>query len=248
MGEATTAFDLLRESAPVVSVGVLTSNLLCLGQEVALLERSAVKVVHIDVVDGCFCPSMTVGPPVVRAIRTPLLKDVHLMITEPLEKVADYVAAGADIVTIHPEACAHVHRVLQKLGSLTNVNDERRGIVRGIALNPGTPLEVIEPLLSEIELILLLAVNPGWGGQRFIPETNKRITRVQQMIASEGKDILLGVDGGINRENIGAVLATGVDLIVTGSAVFDGSNAGANAHYMMAAATAARSSAVARLS
>ena len=100
---------------PTVSVGVVTANLLSLGSEIALLERSGVKVAHVDVMDGCFCPMMTVGPPFIKAIKTSLLKDVHLMIEEPLEKVAEYVAAGADIVTIHPEACSHVHRVLQKM-------------------------------------------------------------------------------------------------------------------------------------
>ena len=148
---------------------MITANLLSLGSEISLLERTGVKLAHVDVMDGCFCPMMTVGPPFIKAIKTSLLKDVHLMIEEPLEKVADYVAAGADIVTIHVEACSHVHRVLQKLGTLTNANDAERGIVRGVALNPGTPLEALEPLLDELEYILLLAVNPGWGGQKYIP-------------------------------------------------------------------------------
>jgi ribulose-phosphate 3-epimerase len=179
---------------------------------------------------------MTVGPVLIKAIKTPLLKDIHLMIAEPLEKVADYVTAGADIVTIHPEAGLHTHRVLQNLGTLANINEKNRGIIRGIALNPGTPLEVIEPLLGEVELILILAVNPGWGGQQFISGTMSRLARVRRMIAASGRDILLGVDGGITRENIGAVVATGVDLVVTGSAVFDGKTPEANARFMLAAA------------
>lgn len=239
MPEAT-VFDLVRRSSPVLSVGILTSNLLCLGDELLLLESAGVGIVHVDVMDGCFCPAMTVGPPLIRAIRTPLLKDIHLMITDPADKVADYVAAGADIVTIHPEACLHVHRVLQKMGTLANVNAKDRGIVRGIALNPGTPLEVIEPLLGEVELILLLAVNPGWGGQQLIPATMGRIARVQRLIVMAGRDILLGVDGGITKDNIGSVAATGVDVIVTGSAVFDGKNPASNARFMLAAAQAPR--------
>ena len=102
-------------------------------------------VAHVDVMDGCFCPMMTVGPPIVRAMKTPMVKDVHLMIDEPLSKVGDFVAAGADIVTVHVESSAHVHRVLQQLGTMANANDPARGIVRGIALNPGTPVEAIEP-------------------------------------------------------------------------------------------------------
>jgi ribulose-phosphate 3-epimerase len=231
-----TAFSLLRDATPAISVGVLTSNLLSLGDEVSLLEQVGVPLLHVDVMDGCFCPAMTVGPPIVKAIKTPLLKDVHLMITEPLEKVTDYVAAGADMVTIHPEACSHVHRVLQKLGTLTNANQKERGIVRGIALNPGTPLNVIEPLLDEVELILLLAVNPGWGGQQFLPMTAVRIARVKRIIASAGKDVLVGVDGGITKDNINAVAASGADVIVTGSAVFDGKTPEVNARFMLAAA------------
>jgi len=230
---AATGFQLLRESAPVVSVGILTADLLSLGSELALLERSGVTVVHVDVMDGCFCPMMTVGPPLVKALKTPLLKDVHLMIDEPLNKVADYVAAGADIITIHPEAGSHVHRVLQQMRIMKNANNPERGLVRGIGLNPGTPLEVLEPLLDEAELIMLLAVNPGWGGQRFIASTRGRVEKAKRMIAAAGREILLGVDGGITRDNIAEVASLGVDLVVTGSAVFDGKAAEANARFML---------------
>ncbi len=228
-------FELLRAAAPTVSVGIITANLLSLGSEISLLERTGAKLAHVDVMDGCFCPMMTVGPPFIKAIKTSLLKDVHLMIEEPLEKVGDYVAAGADIVTIHVEDCSHVHRVLQRLATLTNVNDAERGVVRGVALNPGTPLEALEPLLDEVEYILLLAVNPGWGGQKYIRATTERIARVRRMIAGSGRNIILGADGGITRENIAEVSATGVDLIVTGSAVFDGKAPEANARFMLEA-------------
>jgi ribulose-phosphate 3-epimerase len=232
---ASSAFDILRESSPGVSVGILTADLLSLGSELALLERSGVKVVHVDVMDGCFCPMMTVGPLLIKALKTPLLKDVHLMIDEPLNRVADYVAAGADIITIHPEACSHVHRVLQQMGTMKNANNPERGLVRGVGLNPGTPLDVVDPLLDELELILILAVNPGWGGQKFIPSTKRRVEKAKRMIADAGRKILLGVDGGITRENIAEVAALGVDLIVTGSAVFDGKAAEANARFMLEA-------------
>ena len=230
--------ELLRAATPTISVGVITANLLSLGSEISLLERMGVKLAHVDVMDGCFCPMMTVGPPFIKAIKTSLLKDTHLMIEEPLEKVADYVAAGADIITIHVEACSHVHRVLQKLATLTNANDAERGIVRGVALNPGTPVEALEPLLDELEYILLLAVNPGWGGQKYIPATAVRLARVQRMIADSGKNIILGVDGGITKENIAEVAVTGADLIVTGSAVFDGKTPEANARFMLEAVAA----------
>jgi len=235
------AFELLRAAAPTLSVGVVTANLLSLGSEISLLERTGAKLAHIDVMDGCFCPMMTVGPPFITAIKTSLLKDVHLMIDEPIEKVDEYVAAGADIVTIHPEACSHVHRVLQKLGSLTNANDPARGIIRGVALNPGTPLEVVDPLLEEMEMAVLLTVNPGWRGQKYSASTPRRIARLRRMIEDSGKDIILCVDGGITKENVAEVAATGADLIVAGSAVFDGKNAEANAPFMLEAiAKAAR--------
>ena len=226
---------LLRAAAPTVSIGVVTANLLSLGSEIELLERVGAKLAHVDVMDGCFCPMMTVGPPFIKAIKTSLLKDVHLMIQDPLEKVADYVAAGADMITIHPESCSQPHRVLQKLGQLANVNDAERGIIRGIALNPSTPLEFLDPLMDEIEMISLIAINPGWGGQKYIPATNDRIARVQRMIAESGKDIILCADGGITKDNIAAVAATGADVIVAGSAVFDGKTPEANARFMLEA-------------
>jgi ribulose-phosphate 3-epimerase len=236
MPDQPTAAKLLRECCPTISVGILTANLLSLASELALLERTGIKLVHVDVMDGCFCPMMTVGPPFIKALKTPLLKDAHLMIDEPLEKVAEYVAAGSDIITIHPEACSHPHRVLQQMRNMANANDPARGLVRGVALNPGTPLEVLEPLIDELEMVLLLAVNPGWGGQKFIPATLARIAKTKRLIADSGREIVLGVDGGITRANVAEIARTGVDLIVTGSAVFDGKAAEENARFMLQAA------------
>src|SRR5260370_1340065 len=123
------------------------------------------------------------------------------MIDEPLEKVADYVAAGADIITVHPESSLHIHRVLQQMQNLSKATDSSKGLVRGIVLNPGTPVEVLEPLLDEAELISLLAVNPGWRGQEFIPSTIGRILKGKRMIEEAGKDTLLREEGGITRDN-----------------------------------------------
>jgi ribulose-phosphate 3-epimerase len=228
-----TALARVRAAAPTLSVGALAADLLALGRDLALLERTDVRLLHVDVMDGVFTPMMTVGPPVIKAIRTSLLKDVHLMIREPLDRLADYVAAGADLVTVHVESCVHIHRVLQQLGTMRNANDPARGIVRGIALNPSTMLETIEPLMGEIDLVVLLAINPGWGGQSFLPSTFARLERVRQMVAGTG--ILLGVDGGITQANIGHLAGRGVDLVVTGSAVFDGKAPAANAASMLAA-------------
>ncbi len=229
----------LRAAAPTISVGMLTADLLNLGREITLLERAGVRIVHFDVMDGCFCPMTTIGPPIVKAVRTPLLKDVHLMITEPVHKVADYVAAGADLVTVHVEADRHIHRVLQELAAMPNVNDPARGVLRGVALNPGTPVDVIEPLLPQMELLLLLAINPGWGGQRFGSETPGRLAQARRLIEGAGCDVLLGVDGGITRDNVGDVAALRPDVIVTGSAVFDGKTPEHNARSMLETIAAA---------
>jgi ribulose-phosphate 3-epimerase len=208
-----------------------------LGSELKLIEKAGVKLLHVDVMDGCFCPMMTVGPPFIKALRTPLLKDVHLLIDEPLNKVEDYVAAGADMITVQVESCRHIHRVLQSLGKMTNANDPDRGILRGVALNPGTPLEFISPLMDELEMVFLLAVNPGWRGQKFIASTGARLERLRQMIRDAKKDILVGVDGGVTRDNIGDVARMNVDIIVTGSAVFDGKAPLENAKFMISTAS-----------
>ena len=225
----------LKQWSPTLSVGTLTANQMALGQEIALLEGAGAKLVHLDVMDGCFCPMMTFGPPLIKAIKTTLLKDVHLMIDQPLEKVADYVAAGADLVTVHVESSRHIHRVLQSLGAMTNVNDPERGIARGVALNPGTPLEVLDPLWDELELVLLLAINPGWKGQSFNPATFDRTSKVKKKISEAGRDILVAVDGGVTRKNVAEVARAGADLIVTGSAVFDGKATEENAKFMLEA-------------
>lgn len=230
-----TAFARIRAAAPALSVGIATADLARLGEEVELLEGSGVPLVHFDVMDGRFAPILTFGPPLVAALRTSLLKDVHLMIEDPLATVGEYVAAGADVVTIHAESTRHPHRVLQALGAMKNANDPSRGLVRGVGLNPGTPLEALDPLLGDCELVLLLAVNPGWGGQGFIANTAARAAQVRAKIAASGRDVLLCIDGGVKRDNIGAIAALGADVIVTGSAVFDGKDAPGNARALQGA-------------
>jgi len=227
------SFSHLRAMAPTISVGVNAADMMKLGSELSLLEQTRVELAHFDVMDGCFTPMMTVGPPFIKALKTALLKDVHLMIEEPLEKVDAYVAAGADMITVHVESSTHIHRVLQKLGGMDNANDPSRGLVRGAALNPGTPLSFLKPLLEEVEVVMLLGINPGWGGQSFIASTFSRIAEVKKMIAERGREILVCVDGGITKENIGDMAQAGVDVVVTGSAVFDGKDPVGNARFML---------------
>jgi ribulose-phosphate 3-epimerase len=241
MPEPVAIRNLLGAATPTISVGVLTADLLALGSEIRTLERAGVRLVHFDVMDGCFCPMTTFGPPLIKAVKTPMLKDVHLLIEYPLDKIPAYVAAGADMITVHLEACGHhPHRVLQSIRSLVNANDPARSIAAGIALNPGTPLTALEPLLGELDMVFLLAVNPGWSGQGFIGTTRARAAKVLDLIRASGRDIFLGVDGGVSRDNIGDVVRMGADIIVTGSAVFDGKNAEANARNLLDAVAKAR--------
>lgn len=214
--------DDLRRMGPSLSVGLMAANLMALGEDVGRLEGAGARLAHFDVMDGRYVPMLTAGPPFIKAVRTAMLKDVHLMVREPLASLGEYVAAGADIVTIHPDACAHPHRALQVLGSAKHRDRADRTVARGVALNPGTPVDVLDPLLDEAEMVLLVAINPGWGGQAFIPATLDRIDAVRRRIAASGRDVLLAVDGGITRANVGQLAGRGVDLVVTGSAVFDG--------------------------
>ena len=228
-----TVFEQLRQICPTISVGVLTADLMRMGEELSLLEGTGVEILHFDIMDGSFTPMMTVGPPYVKGVKTRLLKDVHLMISEPLEKLDAYVAAGADIIAVHLESCKHIHRVLQHLGSKENTNDPNRGIVRGVALNPGTPLTALEPLLDELEMVTLVAINPGWGGQQLIPATLRRVKQLKQMFKESRRDILVCLDGGVKKSNISEIGESGVDLVVTGSAVFDGKAPRENAESML---------------
>ena len=225
--------ELLRGICPTVSVSLLSADMMSLGDDLAALEQAGVRLVHFDVMDGRFTPKMTVGPPFVEAVKIPLLKDVHLMVQDPEKSVGEYVTAGADMIVVHPEASRHVHRALQQLAAATNTNDSARGVIRGVALNPGTPLEVLEPLLDELQVVFLLAVNPGWGGQRFLASTLRRIDRARRIIAESKKEILLGVDGGITRNNMAEVARTGVDIVVTGSAVFENRKIVESARFML---------------
>jgi ribulose-phosphate 3-epimerase len=225
----TSARELI-DRRPSLSVGVLTADLLRLGEELEALDAAGTRLAHIDVMDGVFCPQTTVGPPLVRALPERFVKDVHLMVDEPLDKVNAYVEAGAGIITIHPESTRQPHRVLQTLAGT--------GVLRGVALTPSTPISAVEPLLDELELVLILAVNPGWGGQSFIPSTGRRRAEARELIGRQ--EIALAVDGGITKTNITHVASLDVDLIVTGSAVYDGTDPAKNARSILAAAKRAR--------
>jgi len=225
--------DELRAAVPTLSIGMLTADLMDLEGELGRIEKAGARILHFDIMDGRFCPMLTMGAPVVKAVRTSLWKDVHLMVEDPLSQVESFVAAGADMVTFNLESCRHPRRVLQVLGTMENVNDPSRGIVRGVALNPGTSLDVIEPLLEDLEMVLLLAVDPGWGGQKFTPATARRVAALLEMLRQAKRDALVAVDGGVTRDNLEEVARTAADIIVTGSAVFDGKDPEGNARGML---------------
>jgi len=219
---AETAVSRVKQLTPALSVGVLSANLLCLEDEVAALAACGVGLLHFDVMDGHAAPALTVGPPFIKAIRTAMLKDVHLIIDEPYASIPDYVAAGADIVTIHVEGCRHPRAALELIGRSINANDAQRGIVRGIAINPGTPVAAMKPLLDLVDLAVLVAVNPGFSGQKFAPNTGERFAELKELVAESGRTILVGIDGGVAHDNIDAIARLMPDYVVSGSALFAG--------------------------
>ena len=188
---------------------------------------------HIDVMDGTFCPQLTVGPAVIAAAAsTGMPVDAHLMVEEPGRILTDVVRAGASIVTVHAEASRHPHRVLTEL---TALSDSVRPVMRGYALNPGTPVGVIEPLLELIDLVLVLAVSPGWSSQAPAANTPRRIAAVRELVQAADHQILVGVDGGVTLRNVAEVATWDADLVVSGSAIFDGRDAAGNLTAMLAA-------------
>lgn len=197
-----------------IAPSILSANFARLGEEVSAAERAGADYIHVDVMDGHFVPNITIGPLVVAALRpvTRLPLDVHLMIENPERYIAQFAKAGADILTVQQEACAHLHRVVQQIKEL--------GVRAGVALNPATPLGALEEILPYLDLVLVMTVNPGFGGQAFIPTMPRKIAALRETSARAGLNIELEVDGGINVETAPAVVAAGARVLVAGSAIF----------------------------
>jgi ribulose-phosphate 3-epimerase len=195
---------------------ILSADFAKLGEEVRAMEAAGADYIHVDVMDGHFVPNITIGPGVVRALRphTKLPLDVHLMISPVDPFVKEFVEAGADILTVHPEAGAHVHRTVQLIKSL--------GKKAGVSINPGTPVEAVDPVLDMVDLVLVMSVNPGFGGQSFIDGALDKLKRLRAKIDATGRTIDLQVDGGVNDKTAPLVRAAGADVLVAGTAGFAG--------------------------
>jgi ribulose-phosphate 3-epimerase len=227
------ALDILKKVCPTISIGIFSADMMNLQSELALLERAGIDLIHFDIMDGCFVPTLTAGPFLVKSITTDMFKDVHLLIRDPEDKFEEYVNAGADIITIHLETCKDLHRVLYELKKMESRSHPGRQIIRGVALNPGTPPEQIEPYINDIEMITILAIDPTVKNSGFTDSTFDKFTRIKKMISTRDKEIVVCIDGGIKRDNIASIAKMGADIVVSGSAIFRDHTPGENIKYML---------------
>ncbi len=199
-----------------LSPSILSADYTILGEQIRTMDEAGAQYVHIDVMDGQFVPSISIGLPVIKTIRkcTERIFDVHLMIEEPIRYIDEFAAAGADIITVHAESCRHLDRTIDAI--------KEKGIIAGVALNPATPLSAIEYVLPKVDMVLVMTVNPGFGGQKLIPYTVDKVRDLRELARKTGNKIDIEVDGGINLNNVQEVMDAGANIIVAGSAVFNG--------------------------
>jgi len=199
---------------PIIAPSILSADFLHLGKDIEMINNSEAQWIHIDVMDGVFVPNISFGIPILKAVRkaTTKILDVHLMIVQPERYFEAFRDAGADILTFHYEASVHLHRSVAQVKEL--------GMKAGVVLNPHTPVNVLSEILPELDLVLIMSVNPGFGGQKFIENTYQKIKTLKQMILASGKNILIEVDGGVDLNNASKLLQSGADILVAGNTVF----------------------------
>ena len=221
----------MSPASPQLSVGVLTADLTRLREELSVLHGTGCWA-HVDLMDGTFCPQLTVGPAFVAAVAsTGVPVDVHVMVDEPIRFLPEIVAAGANVVTVHAESTRHLHRTLQDLAALAEQQD--RQVLRGVGISPGTSVHAVEPVLELVDLVLILAVDPGWPGQAPATSVRRRVDAVRELGAGLGRPLQVGVDGGVTLANAAELAGWSVDVIVSGRAIYDGSDPAGNLSRML---------------